>query len=1004
MLNKSYSPSTYTRNTPNAFMKNLNRSTPRTQTNYFLQQNHQQKRTNPTNSNEYIQFPKVNFSEITDWSLKMNDFYSETTKVEIVENIQPNYSVDEIVTVHCIDGKIYLPARKITSGIISELEPLQNIHIQSIQSDVLKIVEPFILPKQYDFVKCSSTEMNALISTAKNLEMNNKSLFREFGKWIINHKDDSLEGRNETFVIETLLEIEKEMAYQLRDYLQLPQNTQKVFSQMILEKGIDDISCSVDNFGVICGYIAENIIKEGGKWYKDLMKLMITAFTKREYIQTIFVVSWRINMEEQCQKEFQEQGCFQEILRLLEISLNVPEIVLTFIEICILLLQNEENMNYLNELEVITKIVEVMKKNMTTKLVQSGSLKALALFCGIEENNAKMIDNRWIDVIKYIMNLYRNDESLQLIGLNIIVKLLPSERAVDILNQLSILHSMIDLLKLYKTNPNIVQLCFEVIKRVFERNKNIELVQLFPLLIEISHTFENDGSVVEGCIHICASINTFPNTLNYKSEKNITWLLELGLKFIDNEDVQIATTKYILSLIKDKTLSVKKYRSCVVMVSSLLQYADTNEQIITIVSIINKLYENKVDMISFETDIANRLSEIIKNSVDEEVIYECMNCLHHFFHTVYKESDLEHYDEWLNNCVSSALRTITEKISCSCFSLIKLFIDITREYNRLENPDWATLLYTTLKLNETNSELFKEIIKIRLQAITVQRFFNYNEIISLIPLIKSFIETMNNLELNTLTLQFCICLLCPFNENNVMIAQTFIESGLYNSLLNQSQTIVNQFYLCSMKSLIISALLTEEYPVYSMISLILWEIISNVNQNKNMQKIFITNKLFASFCNTIKMMPNMKELSLGIFALLSINNQNNEGIANQMNYIYGELLSETLEINEKRNIILLFALINSDLIIKEEMIVQECFKTIIKMMNQQDCPTEYIYVGLCALYNVCGFDILKSCINTAENKVILGNLMTIYGDCSEIIHAIMKKMKQSSNNISFELK
>ena len=76
---------------------------------------------------------------------------------------------------------------------------------------------------------------------------------------------------------------------------------------MIVEKGIDEISCSGTNFGVVAGYIAENISKEGGKWYEDLYKLLTQVKRNRQYLYPSFVICWRINLEEQCQKEFQRK-------------------------------------------------------------------------------------------------------------------------------------------------------------------------------------------------------------------------------------------------------------------------------------------------------------------------------------------------------------------------------------------------------------------------------------------------------------------------------------------------------------------------------------------------------------------------------------------------------------------------------------------------------------------------------------------------------------------------
>ena len=221
--------------------------------------------------------PKQTLLQTEDWNVTLNELYNKTTNIPIVDQPKTNVKISDLMTVICIDGKLHLPCGRITSGMLSKIQPNESVYVCGTKSVILRIVSPYIDPKPYNFSNCKINDIDELIYTTMILGIENAELFKAFGEWMLGNKSERLEGKNESFIIDRLLSNQKELAYQLRDYLQLPQNTQKVFSSMVLEEGISDISCSVENLGVIAGFIAENIIREGGKWYKELQKLLITA-------------------------------------------------------------------------------------------------------------------------------------------------------------------------------------------------------------------------------------------------------------------------------------------------------------------------------------------------------------------------------------------------------------------------------------------------------------------------------------------------------------------------------------------------------------------------------------------------------------------------------------------------------------------------------------------------------------------------------------------------------
>jgi hypothetical protein len=197
--------------------------------------------------------------------------------------------------------------------------------------------------------------------------------------------------------------------------------------------------------------------------------------------------------------------------------------------------------------------------------------------------------------------------SLQMVGLNILVKLLSTPKSIQNFMEIGIIDLLIELLRMYKEEPSLIGMCFQIMKQMFALHKEQKIVTAFPLVLEISQTFENEPSVIDGCIHMSSCIFDFPNTRQYKTEKNIQWLFELAMKYVEIEDIQISTTALLLCLLKDKALMIHKQKGCAVVASSILMNSYSDQQFFTIVSIIKQLLVNGIEITLFDLEVFSKI-------------------------------------------------------------------------------------------------------------------------------------------------------------------------------------------------------------------------------------------------------------------------------------------------------------------------------------------------------------------------------------------------------------
>ncbi|EDR24528.1 hypothetical protein EDI_229060 [Entamoeba dispar SAW760] len=938
---------------------------------------------------------------LTEWTTKLNEIYNNTINIPSEQQDQ-KIEIEKIVNLVCIDGVLHIPYGIIKSGIISEAQPNDNIYICGTIKTLTSIINTIVMNKHITLNGCSVYDINEMIYGIMAMGINNNEFINEFGKWLIDHKSERLDDIAETYLINSLLSHNKEIAYQLRDQLGLAENTQKVFSSMVLEEGISDISCSQESMGVIIGFVIENIIREGGEWYSELQKLLNKSITNREYIQPLIIGCWRLCNEDKCQKEFIESGCLKEVIEIIKSSTK-EDIILIFIEITILLMQNESNFKSLEKFEVIKILIEIIKKNLSLKLMEMSGLRALSLYCGFEENNNKMIDNQWIEVIKNVMELYLSDEGIQSIGLNIFIKILSTKRCISRFIEIGVIDNVIQIFQIYKDSPGILLLCFQVYKEIVKNIKDTKILNIFPLIIQISHSFENDISIISGCMFIFSYIFSLSNTINFKTDDNIKWIFELAMKFIELEDIQNAVIQIVFSLINDKQINICKLNNCIIIVSFLVLQSTTIDQSIKIMKIIHYFLSNGVSNELLGQDIFNIITERMKKSDNEEVIVHSIQCLEDGINEDFSmnEKQIKKYENWVNICVNKCHTFNTPKINKKCLSLIKKYIEGYRSIDKLEDQEWRDIIFNNISQNQENIEIIKDALTLRVIANQIQPFFSYNEVIQIIQILETVIQKISNKEFDQLVLQICILFLCPFNQNVIQISQLLKKSILYKRIIQQIPSISNQLNVSVLQVLMTSLLLSNSYSIYSFISLNVWEVVSSLSNDPEISQLLNTTTSMNSFCNLIKQLPNSQTNCIGFYAIMSVTTLSSQDQQLMIQYAIQLLSTPSTSISERRNAILLFALLNNDSIKREESLIKKSLTSIINVLSEPHCPTDYVCVGVCALFNLAIIPSIRTLINTPNTKTILNNLIEENEDCKEIITKILKRVNEEGNHKGF---
>ncbi|EKE40386.1 hypothetical protein ENUP19_0082G0069 [Entamoeba nuttalli] len=941
--------------------------------------------------------------DLTEWTTKLNNIYNNTITIPSVQQDQ-KIEFEKIVNLVCIDGILHIPYGVITSGIISEAQPNDNIYICGTIKTLTTIMNTIILNKPIILNEFSVYDINEMIYGIMAMEINNNDFINEIGKWLIDHKSERLDDIAESYLINSLLSHNKEIAYQLRDQLGLAENTQKVFSSMVLEDGISDISCSQENMGVIVGFVIENIIREGGGWYNELQKLLNKTITSKEYIQPLIIGCWRLCNEDKCQKEFIESGCLKEIIKIIK-SNTKEDIILIFIEITILLMQNESNFKSLEKFEVIEILIDIIKKNVSLKLMEMSGLRALSLYCGFEESNNKMIDNQWVEVIKNIMELYLSDEGIQSIGLNIFIKLLSTKRCISKFIEIGVIDNLIQIFQIYKDNPGILLLCFQVYKEIVKNSKDTKILNIFTLIIQISHSFENDASIISGCMFIFSYVFSLSNTINYKTDDNIKWIFELAMKFTELEDIQNAVIQIVFSLINDKQINICKLNNCIIIVSFLVLQSTTIDQSIKIMKIIHYFLSNGVSNELLGQDIFNVITEKMKTNDNEEFIVYTIQCLEDSLNESLSmnESQMKKYENWVNICVSKCHTFNTSKTNKRCLILIKKYIEVFRSIDKLEDQEWRDIIFNTISQNQENIETIKDALTLRVVANQIQPFFAYNEVIQIIQILETIIQKTNNKEFDQLVLQICILFLCPFNQNVIQISQLLKKSILYKRIIQQIPSIANQLNISVLQVLMTSLILSKSYSIYSFISLNVWEIVSSLSNDQDISQLLNTTTSINSFCSLIKKLPTSQNNCIGFYAIMNVATLPSQDHQLMIQYAIKLLSTPSTSISERRNAILLFALLNNDSIKREESLVKKSLTSIINVLSEPHCPADYVCVGVCALFNLAITPSVRTLLNTPNTKTLLNNLIVENEDCKEIITEILKRINEEGHHKGFSL-
>ncbi|KAL7719929.1 Uncharacterized protein QTN25_003046 [Entamoeba marina] len=942
-----------------------------------------------------------------DYTETLTALYNKTThlttsapEMPIIRK-QPN----ELMDLLCIDGMLHFPVNAVPSGLLSNRKAGDSIYICATINSALQVLNPFITQRPFQLNTSNIWDVNELIFAAMALDLPSEEISEKTGLWLLQHQQERLDAVAETWVINSLLSHKKELAYNLRDYLAVARNTQNVFSSMLLGDQLNDVACSPENMGVIAGYCAENAMREGGKWFKELQKLFVAGTRNKEYVSPLFVVGWRICMEDRCQKEFIQSGCLKELLVMIKDN-EKEDIALTFIEIMVSLLQNEDIIDMVDNAQAIEILIDLMKKNMSLKIIQSAALRAFSLFCGIEQNNQKMLRNHWIDVIKNIMTLYRTDSTIQNVGLNIIVKLLPTPESRIAFQQLELSSYIKSLLQLHSNSPSVLILCFQILKDL--SGKDLILIETFPTILNISHSFENDWSIISGCLYVFSLIFGLEESIQLKTKEHIKWIMELCLRYIEIEDVFLSAEKILLTLSINSTCNLIKENGCVVVASSLLQHANTIEQKKDAILIIKKMLQCRVDAQLLGSDTFSIIVNEMNLLEDVEICTNGLQCICLYNKTLSFDQTDETYIELLNEWVNSSVK-VTQKYNDSraaecCVYLMKYYIQTTQQFDKFELDCWGNVLTDLIRQNPYNELLIEEILSLRVTSQQIATVFTEDQIIEILPLIRYHIEntTHNSLLNNSITCG--ILFVCPYRNQIQKIVQAMFDSGFYHSCIQktQSTTLKQQFEKVVFQALMISHSFVNKYSTFDLFTSNIWEIYNSSITNTKIQNLFKSNVSPQQFCHELKQMTSDLSLVSGIYGLFSLSNRYNDFIKDNLQFI-NECLQSKNSIATKRNAMTVYAVINQDCLKKEESLIKNGINSILSILNDENCLEDFIFVGLCSLYNLCGINTYRKLLNEQKNKDILNRLLLKSVDNQQIINHIIKCLKDGHNKTNFHV-
>ncbi|ELP90048.1 hypothetical protein EIN_404120, partial [Entamoeba invadens IP1] len=204
----------------------------------------------------------------TEWSQTLSDLYNKTTHLATTPVQDFQIKTDALMTILCIDGTLHVPVELSAHGVLATTKAGETVYVCATKSSLLKIVTPLLTRRPLLITNATIYDINEMIYAAMALKLPSLDVAEQTAKWMFDHPSERLDGVAETWVVNTLLREKKEVAYQIRDNLIVPQNTQNVFSSMLLDNGLTDVACSPENMGVIAGFCAENALREGGKWFK----------------------------------------------------------------------------------------------------------------------------------------------------------------------------------------------------------------------------------------------------------------------------------------------------------------------------------------------------------------------------------------------------------------------------------------------------------------------------------------------------------------------------------------------------------------------------------------------------------------------------------------------------------------------------------------------------------------------------------------------------------------
>ncbi|ELP90049.1 hypothetical protein EIN_404230, partial [Entamoeba invadens IP1] len=642
------------------------------------------------------------------------------------------------------------------------------------------------------------------------------------------------------------------------------------------------------------------------------------------------------------------------------------------------------------------------KKQVTMKLIEISALRAMSLYCGTMGTNNEFVKNKWLNVVKYVMELYIQDESVQNVGLNILIKLVSDTTSWRAFEEAKIVDYLMNVLEKNKKCPNVITLTLQVLHETLKIGSKELIVKSFNLIKEISKQYEKEGVICGGCLYIVGFIFKFRESRLYKTKENIKWFLEIGMKYIMIEIVQDAVLNIMETLLKEEKLGDDNKVLFAVLVSSLFSQVEREEEKRRVLQIITWLLQERVDNELLGFDMFNKIYTQMITIKEETVIEMSLECID-VYYSLNKEFFLSEnfcgkIEEWMDGVVTITNKHPTPGMTSHAISLLKSYIEETRKIEHFENQAWCGLLYTSIMKNPNNIETIKNSLELRLLLNIDQTIFTNTQIIDIIPLINTVVSNTTDSKFKEDVLSCGVLFLSPFFENSFSIAFLMREIGFVQNCLSQTnQDILTQFKLSMFNALFTARILSNSYPVFDIFSLSLWDINSTVQSAQNVQQIMRKSMSISMLSSSLKQIPSAKTIFLEIIALLVLNAKNYEAFQNNVYFINQCLTSKTSSVDEKRNAMMIYAMVCFDVIKKEENNTKMGVNAILALMGEKNFPEDCIFIGLCAIYNISGFSLFKPILMETKNKVLLGALMEKYLECKTIVTDITKRSKEAKN-------